>query len=338
MNVLLVAPQSGFTDQLLEAMRAKNTNVVYFNDRQNFLVPKLFSKNSFLWRMCRLIPILRHMGNKLLAENLLNVVDLQKPDLVFFNKSLAIGVATIEAIRSRGVLTANYFPENTFIAPYDRWLKETAGSYDFLFSFDSAIVQYMADIPHHVVSFIPFGIDPKTYTVASLSEHDRKKYFAPVVFIGACYPERVRFLSAIRDLGLVIYGWRGWEHSSLSKYYRGPLTLSESAKVYASSSICINLNTEPITHGVNLRTFEIPAAGGFQISDYRKDLDNLFVIGKEIVTCTTPEELRQRVIYYLSHDAERRMIALAGQDRVLRDHTIIGRIATMFDIIRHTAL
>ena len=61
---------------------------------------------------------------------------------------------------------------------------------------------------------------------------------------------------------------------------------------------------------VKLRDFEVPAAGGFYLVERTEEYDEFFRPGVEVETWGTLGELIDKIRYYLSHDAERRRIAL----------------------------
>src|SRR5208283_3293566 len=81
---------------------------------------------------------------------------------------------------------------------------------------------------------------------------------------------------------------------------------------------------------VKLRDFEVPAAGGFYLVERVKEYDEFFRAGVEVETWGTFEELIDKIRYYLSHDAERRRIALAGRQRAVAEHTWEKRFAVLF--------
>ncbi|SFB93884.1 CgeB family protein [Butyrivibrio sp. YAB3001] len=88
--------------------------------------------------------------------------------------------------------------------------------------------------------------------------------------------------------------------------------MDELPKAYALSKININITLHSITSGIPLRVFDIMGVGGFVLSNYQPEIEELFDIGKEIVVYRTLDELEDKVQYYLSHDDERRKIALNG--------------------------
>ena len=62
-------------------------------------------------------------------------------------------------------------------------------------------------------------------------------------------------------------------------------------------------------------------AGGFVLTSYCEETAELFEEDKEIVMFRTPEELLEKVDYYLAHDRERRRIAERGFKKVMERYT-----------------
>jgi spore maturation protein CgeB len=128
----------------------------------------------------------------------------------------------------------------------------------------------------------------------------------------------------------------GWEMAEELKAFppgtwRGRhLQAAEVAKVYNLAEICPNIH-HPQTRlaGVNMRTFEILAAGGFQLVDHIAGLEENFEVGREIVSYDSPDHFRELAAYYLAHPEERAAISERGRTRVLRDHTYEQRLLTI---------
>ncbi|MNJ52710.1 Spore protein YkvP [compost metagenome] len=112
----------------------------------------------------------------------------------------------------------------------------------------------------------------------------------------------------------------------------------DTAEVYSGSKIVLNLHRSPHDESVNNntigltaaspnpRTFEISACATLQLADVREDLSNFYIPGQEIETFSSPSELYEKVNYYLSHEAERREIALRALERTYREHTYSHRL------------
>lgn len=81
---------------------------------------------------------------------------------------------------------------------------------------------------------------------------------------------------------------------------------------------------------VRLREFEAPMAGGFYLTEWIEELEDLYDVGKEIVCWRTHEQMVDLCRYYIQHDSERERIREAGHARALRDHTWTKRFSDLF--------
>jgi spore maturation protein CgeB len=87
-------------------------------------------------------------------------------------------------------------------------------------------------------------------------------------------------------------------------------------------------------HANNLRLFEATGVGTLLLTDYKEDLHEMFEPGKEVAVYRTPAECVDIARYYLEHEQEREVIARAGQQRTLRDHTYrlrMHELAALFE-------
>lgn len=334
-KILLVASPSSFTDQLKKAFRENNVELLYINDRSNKLASKFFRDNKLIWKFIRRFSFLKRRNNMKLGEEIINLSKKERPDLVFISKGMSVKADTLLSLRDMNIKTANWFPENTDNYPYSKWLKDIAGYYDFLFHFDSAIINKFKNyFTNTKLVHLPFAVDPDEYNFGSIREEDQKNYTHNICFIGAPYKDRQDLLESVKDLGLVIYGWKGWEDTPLKEFYKGPLSAKYSAKVYYFSKICVNTNIQPPIGGVNFKTFEIPASKGFQLTDYREDINKVFENGKEVVVFKNKKEFREKVIYYLNNEEERKKIALDGYNRLINEHTMNKRIELILNLLK----
>ncbi|MGH9943540.1 MAG: CgeB family protein, partial [Pyrinomonadaceae bacterium] len=117
----------------------------------------------------------------------------------------------------------------------------------------------------------------------------------------------------------------------------GPLSDLEMIQMYSRSKINLGFSTCGNTHlaeerilQIRLRDFEVPMSGGFYMVEYMEELEEFFEIGREIVCYTGPEDLADKIKYYLRHDDEREAIRRAGHERCLRDHSWHRRFETAF--------
>jgi spore maturation protein CgeB len=105
-------------------------------------------------------------------------------------------------------------------------------------------------------------------------------------------------------------------------------------RILARSKVTLNSHIDAAEdYAGNARLYEATGVGSLLITDWKKNLPELFDPGKEVVAYHTPEECVEMICYYLEHEKERRAIAEAGQKRTLRDHTYRQRTLELVGII-----
>jgi spore maturation protein CgeB len=322
MKILLIAPETDMTLQIRNALDSLGHRTQYLNDRG-------LAHHRWLWWCIRHVQILRRLRNTHLNARILKVAESFRPDLVLVCKGMTITAPTLHRLRALGIRTANWFPENGRREPYKSWLDRFISAYDYFFVFDSAMLERQAECPDTRIVFLPFGVEPQAYDVPALTASDHERYDTDICFVGAHYPERERMLTELTGWNIKIFGWHGWERTSLARYYQGPLNVQESAKAYRCAKIVLNMNLEPPVNGVNAKTFEICAAGGFQLTDWRADLPRLFQPDQEVIVFHDLSELKRMIGHYLDDAGGRMRIARAGYERVKKEHTLRQRMSAM---------
>lgn len=107
--------------------------------------------------------------------------------------------------------------------------------------------------------------------------------------------------------------------------------MTEQLKVFQSSRINLNLTLRSIESGVPLRVFDIMSVGGFVLTDYRADAEELFRVDEELVMFATPEELMDKLNYYLGHEAAREKVAARGQKAVREKYSYERMLGEILD-------
>lgn len=113
---------------------------------------------------------------------------------------------------------------------------------------------------------------------------------------------------------------------------RLPVRPGEDATVvYMGSKINLNISLKGIEGGTIQRIMDVMGAGGFMLTNYCVETAELFEEDKEIVMYKTPEELFEKVEYYLKHDKEREQIAKAGHAKVIECYTYENKLRYLLD-------
>jgi spore maturation protein CgeB len=118
------------------------------------------------------------------------------------------------------------------------------------------------------------------------------------------------------------YFGRGWPQGFLPEKDRLPY--------YRRTKIGPNFHNS--TGPINFRTYALPANGILQICDNKKNLGELYDLGKEAIGFDTVKEAIELTRYYLAHEEERREIAAAGWARAHRDYneTAVFKLAEQY--------
>ena len=268
--------------------------------------------------------------NKMLVKHTIR----KKPDILLILKGETILGDSLRAIRRKtDTLIINIFPDNPILM----------GRFDaiepchYYFIKDTYIFELLRKIGLKNIYYLPQCTDPEVYEPMCLNEKDLDIFSNDVSLIGSMYPYRLKFIQEILDLKPAIWG-KGWLKSSDQKIIelcRGKdIRGTQKAKAISGSAISLNPH-HPLNdiHGVNRRTYDIAACRGFQLADYKVDMEKMFKLNDEIICFKTIEELKKNVEYYLKHPDERTQIAEAARQRVMREHTYDHRAKEILEII-----
>lgn len=83
----------------------------------------------------------------------------------------------------------------------------------------------------------------------------------------------------------------------------------------------------------NMRLYEATGVGTLLITDRKDNLGELFEVGKEVVAYSSPEEAAELIRYFIAHPDEALVIARAGQERTLKEHTYKARMDELIPLL-----
>lgn len=165
------------------------------------------------------------------------------------------------------------------------------------------------------------------------AEEKNRRTIYDVCFVGSFSPQnasavlRAYYLSQIPEhYKIAVYGsglsyWSRYfprlSKAMVSDKHLGSQKLNE---VYNISKIVLNIHSPDHLKSISARTFEIALAGGFQIVDWREDLDLLFPAGT-FSTFKTSREMIKLIEYWIDKPEERRQMAEKAREVTLKNHT-----------------
>lgn len=319
----------------VRAFRRAGHSVRVFS-QQNFYVAGWQHRGLRALRRALTPLIVREFERALIAE-----AAIFQPDLLFVFKGDLVTAKAIRAIREMGAIAINFYPDTGF-ADFGPYLPKAIGKYDWVFTTKPAGVRDLVEnYGSSKVSFVPHAFDPETHTPTELGEKDRAQYLCDISFIGSfSYKKAALIGHVLRNFPakrLHIWGGGPWRQATdLTANYRGAtITGLEYAKAIQASKINLGLlfeggSSAPEPDKITARTFEIPAAGGFMLHERTDEALSYFEEGKEAVFFDGPDEMLDKITYYLNHKAERAAIAEAGRQRcVSSGYSVDDRVRTV---------
>jgi spore maturation protein CgeB len=327
MHVLVVIMQYGYGRKEL------GVNSEYYN--LYLTLKEMVEEVRLFDYMTRLYEVGREQMNQELIETVLEF----KPDLTLFSMYTDQFIPSVLDEIGRHTLTAYYAYDDMWRKEYvDKW----APHFTYVITSHIKGVQNLLARGHPNGIYLSLGVNHKVYAKKDLLP----KY--DVTFIGGWHPHRAWLISWIEKSGVKVETWG-------QKWKNGPIAQEGMVDVINQSRINLNLQNETCWDirylfssprairstlkskkhfaPVNLRTFEINSCGGFQLLPYMEGLEKRYEIGNEVELFYTPEQLVERVHYYLKHSDEREAIAKRGYERTLREHTMEKRFTDLFDAV-----
>lgn len=177
---------------------------------------------------------------------------------------------------------------------------------------ERSVVPYLRKFNPHTY-YLPHAHDPAKHKpdddgIADVPSHD-------VVFVGTGFQERMDILNAVDWTGIDLGLYGTWplmgSRANLRQYIRGGIVENKgAASLYRRSKIGLNLyrTSKQLNpkggridgaESLNPRALELAACGVFQISDYRREVEEVF--GASVLTFERPDALEETIRAYLAH-------------------------------------
>ena len=270
-------------------------------------------------------------------EVLVDTASWFKPDMFLAFKGSFIETETLEVLRNAGISVYNYYPDPSPF-PFDQTTPANLWDYDFVFYTKWRWRNQPFLNKFRGSLFVPHGYDPEIHRPWPLDAKDHHDYGHNVSVIAGPSKHKEKILddliALMPSLDLAIWGG-GWKEQCRSQrlkpHIRGhAVTGTPYAKVICAAKINLAL-TAGVPPGfedqTTMRTYEIPASGGFMLHERSAELATLFTENEEVVCFGSVEQLATKIEYYLAHTGERYEIAKAGYRRCVPAYSYDNRMA-----------
>jgi spore maturation protein CgeB len=287
----------------------------------------------------------RHPGLMRMYDDFRNVIERERPDAVIVDNALPYHPDYLRTVPTYKVMRTSDGP----ISAYDRDFAY-AHAYDHVlyhspaYSRDMGMAEKLRYVGNDNIDFWPFAVFDAAFDTTKNEETILAgERDIDVIFIGMPHRNKLPAISRImkalgRQLVMIGFNWKynlylnskyGWS-GIVGKPIRPG---KEYVDLYQRAKIGFNVHNRGDYTVGSYRLFELPANGVMQISDGGEHLEEFFEVGSEIERHGGPDELIEKVRYYLARDEERRRIALGGYRRAMRDHRFKHRMQQAGDLI-----
>lgn len=324
-TILLLTPVENFSDHDL----AK-----YAHMYEYLLVPVRFDKYFYeplksIFSRVILYDYVKRMievGVKNVNKEIIEIVRRDRPKYVLWNAMYWYGIreSTFIAVRKEGAIVVGWFlddevPEIGF-DNYSKWWTPYIDY--FVTNSIEAEAKYKALNAKCLLEVSILGGEPVERNWSDIKERHE------VSFVGRKLLDREQYINEIRkrNIPVDVFGreWPNGKH----------IPFENMIEIFATSKI--NLNFSKVwgdKKQIKGRIFEICLSDGFLLSEYVSGIERCFDIDKEIVCFNNSEEMIDKIIYYLSHDNERRAIAQAGWEKAINNYTSFHVLSRVFNEI-----
>jgi spore maturation protein CgeB len=242
------------------------------------------------------------------------------------DKGTMVFPRVIRALQSKGLFTIHHLTDDFFnprFRIYFRNMKRAIPDYHVHLTSNLDNVRELreAGAPNVIRTYL--GFDPELVRPGREAPPVLDKFKTDVAFIGFWRPHLDDYLAPLMENGIdfLVQGL-DWDRSPRRAEYGrrcavGMVPDSEYPSVYASAKIGLCFLNRDNRNTSTMRSFEIPAIGAFMLGERTEEHLEFFKEGKEAEFFDTPDEMLEKILYYLAHDEERERIAEAGRRRAL---------------------
>ena len=245
-------------------------------------------------------------------------------DIIWVDKSLILSAATLKFIKAKqpNVKIISFSLDNMTLRhnQSQNYLKAFK-LYDIHITNKSPYINTMYAMGAQKVIFTNNTYEASYHYPRTVCDEKRKRYSCDVGFIGFWEKERCESLLFLAQNGILVkvFGTGKWNdyknaHENLIIDTNG-LYSEEYCKAIGVFKISIGFLRKWNQDLQTSRNMEIPACGGFMLSERTSELLHLFNEDEEAAYFGDNQELLAKCKYYLKHEQKRKQITVNGMER-----------------------
>lgn len=201
---------------------------------------------------------------------------------------------------------------------------------DLTATYSEASMRAFRKLDFFNVHWVPLAADPFMHGTETIPS----EFVTDIGFVGGWRPERERVMAILCDafpgLNIAIHGpyWnREAKHPGVKQRIKSEGLYEKGlAEFFNSTRININIIDDTNFPAANMRFFEVPVAGGLQLSSSCPEQENIFLDKRDIVYFKDEAKIVEEVKWVMDHPAEAAAIRRAASTLVLKGHCYKHRL------------
>lgn len=277
--------------------------------------------------------IIYRLGISKIESKIQNIIKAEvsefKPKTVLVFKGMEIQPKTLQWIKSKGIQVVNYNPDSPFIfsgrGSGNKNVTNSIALFDCYITYDKTIYE---EFNNRAVksAILPFGFDSSGFNYKDLEE---KEEVLKLCFLGNADKFRIDFLEQLarRGVKIDVYGenWTSRKfHVNINIF--GPKYGAEFWSTLQKYALQLNLLRPHNLDSHNMRSFDIPGAGGIMLAPRTPDHQTYFSESSEVFLFSDVNEALQQIQFILQLSfSERNKIRQAARLKAKEHHTYTHR-------------
>lgn len=268
---------------------------------------------------------------KAFSEMVVAMASRSPPDVLIATGAAPLTANSLRALRRLGITCINYSTDDPW-NPSQRaaWHLAALPEYDIVFTPRRSNFRDLELLGCRAVHYLPFGYDEKLFYP---TEPAPEVQAAEVLFVGGADRDRINFVKEFLQSGcrITLVGGYWQRCRELRDCWVGQAAPERLRTLTASAKVNLCLVRRANRDGHVMRSFEIPAIGGFMIAEDTDEHRELFGDeGRCVLYFKTPTEAVSKTEWALSHPWEWKRMADSAHALIVEGrHTYAHRLQTM---------
>jgi spore maturation protein CgeB len=288
-----------------------------FMFKSPFLKPLLFRMNGFFYLPSTI---------KKMNVSFTKYIHRHPVDVIFIFCNHPIESASVLYLKSLGIKTVLVWPDP--LVNFMQTLVPNIPLYDYIASYSEQSAKDFKLLGSQHSHWIPLAGDPFLHKMPPIETG----FQYDISFIGNYRPEREEALAFIienfKQQKIRILGnWKSVKSKSLKKYVENKHVFGqEYAGIINRTKVNLNIIDDGNYPAANMRFFEIPMAGGFQISSGCPEMETMFKEHEHILYYKSLDQMASQIEFGLSKPEETLKMKQNAHDLILKDHLYTNRV------------